>query len=382
MNILLLHSASDTYGSSRIFLEVVKIYLKAGINPVVLLSGEGPLTEKLQEMNVRIEIQNLGILRRKYVTPIGLLNRFSKNRKAYAYLDSLHAKYDFKLIYSNTLAVIIGAFWAQRNQLPHIWHIHEILPGPAALVKLLAKMLDSSTPNPIVVSNAVATHWNDRLKTSKPVVIHNGICYDSYLKEYPNAKSKLGLPVDNLVITMIGRINPGKGQLFFLEVAKRLIKSYPHLHFVLTGDPFPGYEPIAEGITEFIVKNNLEQNVTDLGFRSDIPMILAATDIFMLPSILSDSFPTVILEAMASGKPVIATQSGGAEEMLTEGKNGFLIPIGNVDKAVSAFKKLIEQEELRLAFGNSGRTKVLQEYSLELFEEKITKHLWQQLERN
>lgn len=382
MNILLLHSASDIYGSSRIFLEVVKIYLKAGINPVVLLSGEGPLTEKLRELGVKIEIQNLGILRRKYVTPIGLLNRFSKNRKAYAYLDNLHAKYNFKLVYSNTLAVIIGAFWAKRNQLPHIWHIHEILPGPAPLVKVLAKMLDSSTPNPIVVSNAVATHWQGRLKTSKPKVIHNGISYDQFIKEYEDAKSKLNLPVDKLVITMIGRINPGKGQLFFLEIAKRLSARYPHLHFVLTGDPFPGYEPIAEGITEFIAKNKLESKVTDLGFRSDIPQVLAATDIFMLPSILSDSFPTVILEAMASGKPVIATQSGGAQEMIDEGKTGFLIPIGDVDKAIHAFKKLIENEALRTAFGSSGRSKVLKEYNLELFEEKITNHLWQQLGRN
>ncbi len=381
-HILFLQSSSEQYGSGKIILQVLRLYRSEGLTPVVVLTGPGPLVEELKEEGFLVRIQNLGILRRKYVNPAGLLNRFSKNLKAYRFLDELHSEFKFELVYSNTLAVIVGAYWAKRNRLPHIWHIHEILPGPAPLVKLLSKMIDSSTPRPIAVSEAVSNQWKPKLKLAKMEVIHNGIPYDEFLKTYPTAKSELGLPVDKLIITMIGRINPGKGQFFFLEMASRISKTYPQCHFVLVGDPFPGYEYIQDEIRFAIIEKGLSEKVIDLGFRTDIPKILAASDIFVLPSILPDSFPTVILEAMASGKPIVATRSGGASEMVLDGETGFLIPIGEVEKGVEGISKLIENEVMRLEMGKAGRFRVLKEYSLKAFEEKVKIHLWQHLRRN
>lgn len=381
-NILFLQSSSEGYGSGKIILQVLRIYRKEGFNPVVLLTNSGSLQNTLEKEGFNVYVQNLGILRRKYVNPAGLLNRLSKSLKAYRFLTELHKQYQFELVYSNTLAVIVGAYWAKRRQIPHVWHIHEILPGPRPLVMMLAKLLDQSTPNPIAVSNAVANHWQPILKKSKIEVIHNGIPYEEFLDNYPDAKKELGLSSDNLTICMIGRINPGKGQLFFLELADRLSKKYPNTHFLLVGDPFPGYEPILEEIRKEIRSKRLEPRVTYLGFRDDIPKVMAALDVFVLPSILPDSFPTVILEAMAAGKPVVATRSGGASEMVLEGETGFLIPIGNVEKGVESLEKLIENEPLRLKFGQAGRKRVLSEYSLEAFEEKIKTHLWHQLKKS
>ncbi|MBN3520927.1 glycosyltransferase family 4 protein [Algoriphagus lutimaris] len=381
-NVLFLQSSSELYGSGKILLQVLRIYRDQGLNPVVVMTGEGPLGELMESEGFIVKVQNLGILRRKYVNAKGLVNRFSKNYKAYRFLDQLHQEFQFELVYSNTLAVIVGAYWAKKNKLAHIWHIHEIVLGPSPLVKLLAKVLDSSTPNPIVVSEAVKKHWETKLKVAKPEVIHNGIPYEEYMVSYSDPKADLGLPEDKLVITMVGRINPGKGQLFFLEIAKRILQTYPQCHFVLVGDPFPGYESIQEEIKSVIRDNGLQESVSDLGFRKDIPEVLAATDIFMLPSILPDSFPTVILEAMASGKPVIATQSGGAEEMVEPGKTGYLIPIGDVEKGVEALKTLILDKEKIKSFGEAGRSKVLIEYNLNTFKEKMQKHLWRHLNEN
>lgn len=381
-NILFLQSSSELYGSGKIILQVLRIYRKEGFNPVVLLTNSGSLQNSLEKEGFNVYVQNLGILRRKYVNPSGLLNRLGKNLKAYRFLTELHQKYQFELVYSNTLAVIVGAYWAKRRQIPHIWHIHEILPGPKPLVKMLARLLDQSTPKPIAVSNAVANHWQPLLKKSRIQVIHNGIPYDAFLKDYPEANRELGLPAGKVSIGMIGRINPGKGQLFFLKLADQLSKKYPNTHFLLVGDPFPGYEPILEEIRKEVRGKNLEARVSYLGFREDIPKVMAALDVFVLPSILPDSFPTVILEAMAAGKPVVATRSGGASEMVLEGETGFLIPMGNVEKGVGGLEKLIENERLRLKFGQAGRLRVLSEYSLEAFEEKITKHLWQHLKKS
>ncbi|WP_075349944.1 glycosyltransferase family 4 protein [Algoriphagus marinus] len=381
-HVLVLQSSSELYGSGKIIHQVLQVYRSEGLIPVILLTGPGPLAELLIEEGYIVRIKNLGILRRKYVRPSGLINRLSKNIQAYSYLNQLHREFNFQLVYSNTLAVVVGAWWARRRRIPHIWHIHEILLGPSPLVSMLAKMLDVSTAEPIVVSQAVGDHWKGKLKKARPEVIYNGIPYEPYLIEFPNAKKNLGIDKNELVITMVGRINPGKGQLFFLEMAEILVNRFPQLHFMLVGDPFPGYEGIEQEIIQKIEKTQLQKSVSYLGFRKDIPEILAATDIFVLPSILPDSFPTVILEAMASGKPVVATRSGGASEMVIHEKTGLLVSVGDVKKGAEALDKLIKNVALRIEMGNAARNRVLHEYSLEAFEEKIKNHLWRQMRKN
>ena len=257
-HILFLQSSSEGYGSGKIILQVLRFYQNQGFSPVVVLTNEGAIQRDLGELGIPFYIQNLGILRRKYVSPSGLLNRLSKNLKAYRFLSQLHELYGFEMVYSNTLAVVVGAYWARRKGLPHIWHIHEILLGPRPLVSWLAGLLDSSTPRPIAVSQAVADHWQPFLKKSKIQVIHNGIPYGSFLQAKPTLKDELGLPQSSLLIGMIGRINPGKGQLFFLELAEKIAKSYPEAHFLLVGDPFPGYESILEEVKKEIRDKRLE----------------------------------------------------------------------------------------------------------------------------
>lgn len=381
-HILFLQSSSEGYGSGKIILQVIQFYQKQGLSPVVLLTNHGPIEEELTKLNIPFFVHNLGILRRKYVSPLGLINRIQKNLKAYRFLSELHHRFSFELVYSNTLAVVIGAIWAKRNKLPHIWHIHEILPGPLPLVKGLASLLEQSTPNPIAVSQAVADHWQPLLKKSKLEVIHNGIPYRAFFEAKPSLKQELGIPSSRFLIGMVGRINPGKGQLFFLQIAEEILKSYADTHFVLVGDPFPGYEPILEEIKTQIQQKGLERNVSYLGFRDDIPEVMASLDIFMLPSILPDSFPTVVLEAMASSKPVIATKSGGASEMVVNGETGILIQVGDIEEGVRALETLLSNHELSLQMGKNGQERVLQVYSLESFEQKITAHLWRNLKRN
>ncbi|REG86375.1 glycosyltransferase family 4 protein [Algoriphagus antarcticus] len=382
MTVLFLNSSSDLYGSSKILIEVIKVYKNAGLIPVVILSEPGPLENHLSDLGIVVRIQNLGILRRKYVNPSGVLNRIGKNIKAYRFLDQLHREFNFDLVYSNTLAVVVGAQWAKWNRLPHIWHIHEMLLGSSPLIRLLRRMLDNTTPAPIVVSEAVKSLWEERLKKSVPKVIHNGIPYEKFLNTPKISFKELGIAENSLVITMIGRINPGKGQLFFLEMAKRIAASYPQCHFVLVGDPFPGYESIEFEINNYIIENRLENCVTNLGFREDVESILKVSDIFVLPSILPDSFPTVILEAMAAGCPIVATSSGGASEMVLDGETGYLIPINDLDKGVNALIKLILDRELREKFGNAGKNRVLEEFSLDSFGKNIENHLWQHLGKN
>lgn len=377
--IVFLHSSSELYGASKILLFVLEIVQKMGFSTVVILPGDGPLKEEMESMGIEVRIMNLGILRRKYFSPLGIINRGKRLLKAYQFLKELHQQEEIVLIYSNTLAVIIGAIFARRKQIKHVWHIHEILPGPEFLIKFLARQLDQTTPQPLVVSEAVAQHWRPHLKLAQPKVIHNGMDYSSFINANRDLRKQLGIQDHQRVIIMVGRINPGKGQFFFLQMAQALIKSYPHTVFWMVGDPYPGYEPIQEELHAFIEEHDLGEHVKDLGFRRDIPALLKASDIFVLPSILPDSFPTVILEAMAAGLPVVATDSGGAREMVVHGQTGFIIPMGDQEQGVFYLSQLLDSSNQSQEMGKLGQKRVIDTFSFQQFSTEIEAFLWEQI---
>lgn len=375
--VIFLHSSSELYGASKILLYVMNIFRDLGYPTLIILPGDGPLRPEIERQGFEYKIMNLGILRRKHFHPRGILDRGKKLYTAYRFLDEIYQKEPISLIYSNTLAVIVGATFARRRGLPHIWHIHEIIQSPKFLVKFLASQVDRSTSKPIVVSESVSKHWKKYLDTAKPVVIHNGIEVQSFSECTHDIRKQLGIAPHKKVMTMIGRINPGKGQLFYLDIAKKVISINPDTVFLMVGDPYPGYEDIENEINNKISSENLDNHVINLGFREDIPQILKTTDIFVLPSILPDSFPTVVLEAMASAKPVIATKSGGASEMVVDGKTGYLVNIGDTSEASSRITQLCNDPRLASDMGKAGKVRLLEEYSFEHFAEKMKNYICQ-----
>ncbi|PRY89877.1 glycosyltransferase family 4 protein [Mongoliibacter ruber] len=375
--VIFLHSSSELYGASKILLYVMNIFRDLGYPTLIILPGDGPLRPEIERQGFEYKIMNLGILRRKHFHPRGILDRGKKLYTAYRFLDEIYQKEPISLIYSNTLAVIVGATFARRRGLPHIWHIHEIIQSPKFLVKFLASQVDRSTSKPIVVSESVSKHWQKYLDTAKPVVIHNGIEVQSFSECTHDIRKQLGIAPHKKVMTMIGRINPGKGQLFYLDIAKKVISINPDTVFLMVGDPYPGYEDIENEINNKISSENLDNHVINLGFREDIPQILKTTDIFVLPSILPDSFPTVVLEAMASAKPVIATKSGGASEMVVDGKTGYLVNIGDTSEASSRITQLCNDPRLASDMGKAGKVRLLEEYSFEHFAEKMKNYICQ-----
>ncbi len=115
MRILFLHGSSDLYGASKIFLQTVQILHQQGHACIVVLSSEGPLVNELKTRGVQVEIVNLGILRRKYFTPWGLLNRLYQWFYANISLQKIIKQQNIELVYSNTAAVLIGGYTVSRH---------------------------------------------------------------------------------------------------------------------------------------------------------------------------------------------------------------------------------------------------------------------------
>jgi glycosyltransferase involved in cell wall biosynthesis len=157
--------------------------------------------------------------------------------------------------------------------------------------------------------------------------------------------------------------DPVKRHDLFLRMAARLLPCFPDLQFVLIGDG-----PLRPNLERLAQQLGIENRVTFLGDRRDVPAVLASLDISVMPS-ASESLSNVILESMAAGVPVVATRVGGNLELVQDGETGFMVPPGDDPSAdemrfAAAVGKLVTQPELRQKFGSNAREKAQHSYSV------------------
>ena len=364
MRVLLLHSSSDLYGASKVFLQTVLLLQKKGYKCTVVLSGEGPLSELFIKNNIEVYFINLGILRRKYFTPKGIINRIQQWTKASRLLKNIILKKNIQCIYSNTAAVLIGAYVAQQNKIKHIWHIHEIIEKPYFLHIFIKWCLQYGAQKIIVVSKAVQLHWGIG------TIVYNGI-ESLAISHKENYKSKFNIPSNAIVIGMAARIHYWKGQQYFLEIAEQLIATENRnepVYFLISGDAFPGYEYLLDEMKAFIKEHTLNSRVFYIGFETEMDNFYKSIDVLVLPSQLPDPLPTVVLEAMRYGLPIAATEQGGALEMIHE--NGIFLPLFD---AYASAKKIgsILPSEIRKKLGQAGQKRAEAFFSVTAFENNI-----------
>lgn len=363
MNIILLHGSSDLYGASKILINSVETFIDAGHSCIVVLPSEGVLAEHIKARGVQVRILNLAVLRKKYYTLPGFFNRILRFVRAQKKLTQFIQEEKIDLVFSNTTAVWVGAFVAKKMKIPHIWHVHEIIEKPTFLKTIIGNLLNRYASKVICVSNAVQNHWGPFVDVTKLVRIHNGININSQAAQ-KIISSKI------LHIGMAGRIHYWKGQLYFLSIAKELLKNYPDLTFHIAGDPFPGYESILDEMNDFIRANKLEKNIIYHGLVADMDSFYRKIDLLVLPSTQPDPFPTVILEAMSYALPIVATEHGGALEMIEENKTGIFIPWNSSEQAVEKIEKLLIRNNT-VEMGKSGRDRLNNLFSLSSYKKNM-----------
>jgi len=154
------------------------------------------------------------------------------------------------------------------------------------------------------------------------------------------------------VVTTVGRLQQWKGQHVALAAAVRVVREFPQARFLIVGDALFGIEKeYPQRLRSLVRELGLGDRVMMLGHRNDIPAILAASDVVLVPSINPEPFGIVTIEAMAAGKPVVASNAGGSLEILTHGDTGLLVPPNSPDALAEAIMQLLANRELRSAIG-------------------------------
>jgi len=205
----------------------------------------------------------------------------------------------------------------------------------------------------MVVPNAVDIHKFDQASKNMPA---------------PSICTALGLSTDTRLVTMVGRLEPEKDWWTFLKVAQQVKhESNQSCTFLVVGS---GTEE--DVLRNYIHTERLEQDVFFLGYRDDVPMLLRQTDIFLLTS-RREEFPLVLLEAMAAGCPVVATRSGGPESIVTDGVDGLLAEVGDVQALAKHIVCLLQDDTLRQGLIQRARKTVAARYSVESAAMRVDK---------
>lgn len=195
----------------------------------------------------------------------------------------------------------------------------------------------------------------------KVVVIPNGIDVDRFrpLEASRELRAGLGLTATGPVAAIVAALRPEKNHELFLRAARRIVDVRPDAQFLMIGDG--ALRPRLEALRDDL---RLAGAVHFLGTRSDLPELLSLVDVLMLTSHM-EANPVSILEALACGKPVVATRVGSISETVHDGENGYLVDPGDAEALADRVHQLFSDRSLARRFGASGRQTVVENASLE-----------------
>lgn len=193
------------------------------------------------------------------------------------------------------------------------------------------------------------------LREDKLCLIDNGIDIARFSNAHDTGKIKddLGIPRRSHVIGTVGRLTEEKGHIHLINAAKSVLDKFPDSYFIIVGDG-----PLRDSLAEA----SGTDHIIFTGTRNDIPELYSMMDVFVLPS-LNEGLPMVLLEAMVSKKPVVASSVGAIPTLISHGENGLLVNKGDSHQLAGEILKLLEDHELRVCIGERGYEMVLANYS-------------------
>lgn len=337
--------------------------------PVVILCADGPLADRLRSDSIETHILNLStdvLKTRKDTLGLSTLGQFSKVVSVARYtlqLAALFKKLGADVVHTNSLkADIIGALAGRISKIPVIWHVRDRIDVdylPKKVVKLF-RWLSAFLPDHVItISQATRITLPQTTDADRFSVVHDGVSPIAFTNIQRNWFSQ-----DSVHIGIIGRISPWKGQHVFIEAASQLRSRFPNASFEIIGSSMFEEHSYEQELRDLVTKNNLVDTVKFLGYRSDIFDVLQDLDVVVHASTIGEPFGQVIIEGMAAGKPVVATDGGAAPEIIENGVDGLIVPPKDATRLAQAIESLLIAPNDARNIGARGQQKVRNCFSI------------------
>ena len=344
-NILYLHETSKFAGAEESLLNLAKFLDKGRFTPSFILPEEGLLKDKLEAIGVKV-----------FVVPMPKIRRVVGVIPAARRILSIARENNISLLHTNSIRThFYGLHVARKLKLPIIWHQRNLLTrellDPDRLFSSLADVI-------ICNSCAVARRFLKKGTIPDKVrVVYNGVDTERFSPAISPDKFRreFGIGENELIVGIASRFDKRKGHEDFFKAAKEIIRVEKNVRFLVVGGAvFDNHEEREQYLRDRAKSLDFKDRVIFSGFRQDMPEVYAAIDIFVLPS-LQEACARVLLEAMASGKPVIATSLGGNPEIVVDEVTGILVPAKDARALAQAMLRLIREPDTARQMGEAGR---------------------------
>ncbi len=280
-------------------------------------------------------------------------------------LKGLIKKHNIKLIYiiNQPLTLFWGFLAAKTLKLPLVSLVANTFLIKDDYKQILYRLLFPYVDKIVAVAESHKHHIikYENVAADKVVVIYNGVNLQDFdfVEGKTVNRSDFKIADDSTIIGVCGRLVSLKGVDVFLQAAKILIEKHPNLCFIIVGTG-----PESENLAKLINQLRIQNEVRLLGFREDLYQIMALFDIAVLAS-RSEALPTVVIEYMASKKPIVATDVGSVNELVTEGENGFLVEADKPDLLAEKIDCLIENKQMASHMSEKSWAKIDQKFKIE-----------------
>lgn len=352
--ILYVIATLDPHGAERQMVTLARRLDRERFEPMVCaLTRGGPLEQDLDQAGIETVI--LGKSRKLDLSVVWRLKRLIRERE----IDLVHTWLFTGNAYGRAAAWLAGGckIVASERSVDR-WRnvIHR------SVDRFLARRTGCILANAQAVRQFLI--YRERIAAEKIEVVPNGIDITRFegVKPAP-IRAELGLSEDAPLIGCVARLAEQKGLEYLVLAAREVVERIPQAAFVIAGSG-----PEEEEIRDLIVELDMEGKVHLLGHRDDAPAVMAALDVFVLPS-LWEGLPNVMLEAMAAGLPTVATAVDGALELILENKNGILVPPGDARSLANVIAQLVENPDLGYRLAANGQQRV-QGYTIERMVER------------
>lgn len=302
-----------------------------------------PVAAELERLGIPVDLLHIPNLRHPRNLP--KIIRYVKEHKP----DIIHTQLEFANVFGNIAAAILG--------IPSVATLHT-LGAPQKGTEYWRSQIEWASlryfcTRVISVSESASRHHikYGNIPPKKMVTLYNGIeleNFDPKHKHGSDIRASLGIPNDSFVMLTVAVLREPKGIQFMIEAMPQIVAGAPNAHYLIVGEGDHG-----EKLRELSRSLGVEKHITFAGQRNDIPDVLAAGDLFVLPTLI-DALPTVLIEAMAARKAIVASNVGGVPEIVEHEKNGILVEPGKPHQLVEGCLRLIRQNEVREAMAEAG----------------------------
>ena len=365
-NILYLDSGSGIGGGQRSLLLLLKLLDKARFTPFVGCLGDSAFAAEVEKTAASVVPLSLPAAHNKTdkerrFTVVDLLEDFRQLRVIFQ-LHRAVKRHAIHLIHANSLSVaLLGGVVARLHRIPILMHKRY-----ATSYGMLDRLCERLLHRVILVSEA--TRW-DFAPAAKQTLIYNGVDLDAFqasAEEVGTFRNELfpdGTQTD-AIVGVVTRITPEKG-IHFLVRAMRELKGEVDVRLLIVGGPyFQKDVEYMEMLKREVADLGVEDSVIFTGFLSDTRIVTSLLDIVLVPSIIPEACPRTIIEAMAVGKPVIATPLGGSKELVTP-ETGLLVPPEDASAVAEAITTLVSDQERLKAMRKAARNRAVELFSSE-----------------